>query len=95
MNKAKDLFVQPTAREKYERDLKKDPAALAEWKVAFERAVFDSIAVPLPYSEAGKFTASSPLVYTYNFDLNPGERLVIDVQTDSLMPLIFLDLYKK
>ena len=95
MNKAKDLFVKPTAREKYERDFTGDPAAFAAWKKAFENAIFESVAVSLPYSEAGKFSASSQDIYSYNVALNPGERLRVDLEQDSLNSLVFLDLYRQ
>ena len=95
MTKVKDVFTNPTAREKYERDLEQDPVAVAQWKEAFENALFDSIAIALPYSEAGKFSPTAPDVYSYNFSLNPGERLKVAVDTDSLNTLIFLDLYRQ
>lgn len=95
VNKVKDVFNQPTAREKYERDIEKDPAAFAQWKNVFENALFDSVAVTLPYSEAGKFSHVIPKIYTYTFSLNPGERLRMEVNTDSLNSLVFLDLYRQ
>ncbi len=95
VNKAKDFFDSPTAREKYKRDFVQDTAAYSGWEKAFENALFDSIAVPLPYSEAGNFSASSPEVYGYNIALNPGERLKVEVETDTLNPLVFLDLYRQ
>ena len=95
MTKVKDVFTKPTAREKYERDLEQDPVALTQWKEAFENALFDSVAIALPYAEAGKFSPASPEVYSYNFSLNPGERLRVEVDTDSLNTLVFLDLYRQ
>src|SRR5690606_9191295 len=83
MTKVKDVFTKPTARHKYERDLEQDPVALTQWKEAFENALFDSVAIALPYAEAGKFSPASPEVYSYNFSLNPGERLRVEVDTDS------------
>ena len=95
VNKAKDIFIKPTAREKYEREFSKDPAAFAQWKTSFENALFDSIAVPLPYSEAGKFSVTASEIYSYNLSLNPGERLKVEVETDSAPSLVFLDLYRQ
>ncbi len=95
MNNAKDLFIKPTAKEIYERDFAQDPVALADWKIASEKALFDSIAISLPYSEAGNFSATTSEVYTYNISLNPGERLRVDVNMDSLNSLVFLDLYQQ
>jgi murein DD-endopeptidase MepM/ murein hydrolase activator NlpD len=95
MNKAKDLFSKPTAREQYARNFKNDPAAYARWENSFENALFDSITVTPPYFEAGKFTATGDQIYTYNISLNPGESLRAEVQTDSLKPLVFIDLYRQ
>ncbi|WP_423820070.1 M23 family metallopeptidase [Salinimicrobium sp. TIG7-5_MAKvit] len=95
MNKARDFFTTPTAREQYERDFDSDPAAYVQWKKTFENALFDSITVTPPYFEAGKFTAPQNHIYTYNISLNPGERLRTQVQTDSLNPLVFIDLYRQ
>lgn len=95
MTRVKDVFDKPTAREKYERGLEQDPVALMEWKKAFENAIFDSIAIDLPYAEAGKFSPASPEVYSYNITLNPGERLGVEVDTDTLKTFVFLDLYRQ
>lgn len=95
VNKVKDIFDKPTAREKYERDFEKDPVVFEDWKKAFENALFESVAVELPYSEAGKFSHDYSKVFSYNLTLNPGERLQVMVETDSLNTLIFLDLYRQ
>lgn len=95
ITKVKDVFTSPTAREKYERDLEQDPVALAQWKEVFENALFDSIAIALPYAEAGRFSPTQQEVYSYNFSLNMGERLQVKVNLDSLNTLVFLDLYRQ
>lgn len=93
--RVKDVFVEPTAREKYEREHNQDPTALANWKEAFSMALLDSLTVTLPYAEAGTFSPASLEVYSYNFSLNPGERLRVEVETDSLNTMVFLDLYQQ
>ncbi|WP_051286235.1 M23 family metallopeptidase [Salinimicrobium terrae] len=95
VNRVKDLFVKPTTREKYEKDYSHEPAAYAQWQRTFQNALLDSVAVQLPYSEAGKFTASGFQVFGYNVALTPGERLRIDVETDSLNIPVFVDLYQQ
>ncbi|WP_235942562.1 M23 family metallopeptidase [Salinimicrobium oceani] len=95
MKKVQGLFEKPSAREKYVQQFDQDPHDLALWKKAFENAIFDSITVPLPYSEAGTFSPGSFPVYSYNFELAPGERLEALVATDSLPSLVFLDLYQQ
>lgn len=95
VKKVKDIFDKPTAREKYDRDFEKDSLSYSRWKKAFENALFDSVAISLPYTEAGRFSPDFLEVYTYNFSVNPGERLQVSVDTDSLNTLIFLDLYRQ
>ena len=95
ITRVKDVFTQPTAREKYERDLEQDPVVISLWKETFENALFDSVAIALPYAEAGQFSQVSPEVYSYNFALNPGERLKVEIDTDTLNTLVFLDLYRQ
>lgn len=95
MNNVKDIFDKPSAREKYERDVQKDPLVFDQWKKAFEKALSDSVAISLPYAEGGRFSPAYPEVYVYNISLNPGEVLEVSVDKDSLNALVFLDLYRQ
>ena len=95
LTRVKEVFTQPSAREQYERDLENNSIAVSQWKKIYQDAVFDSIAVELPYSEAGKFSPQLPKVYAYNFALDPGERLKMEVKTDTTAPLVFIDLYRQ
>lgn len=91
----KEIFDKPTARERYERDFENDSPEYSQWESSYRNALLDSIAIQLPYTEAGKFFPSTAQVYTYDFSLSPGERLKVTIETDLDDPLLFIDLFRK
>lgn len=91
----KDIFDKPTARERYERDFDHDSFKYNQWESGFRNALLDSIAIQLPYTEAGKFFPSTVQIYTYDFSLSPGERLKVKIETDLDDPLLFIDLFRR
>lgn len=95
LNTVTDLVTNPSAREKYQREFEENDPALAIWQQEFDQAVTDSITVTLPYSETGSFSSGTFPVYSYEIDLDQGERLQVEVKKDSLNSLVFLDLFKK
>ena len=95
INKAKDLITKPSAREVYARELKEAPDLYTLWEDEAADALFDSIAVNLPYAEKGFFSPRTFPVYSYEIALNPGERFRVEVDTDSLETRIFIDLYQQ
>ncbi|WGF93275.1 M23 family metallopeptidase [Aequorivita marisscotiae] len=94
VRKAADVFVQPTAREVYERNFSKNDSLLVNWNKAFERAKQDSIQITLPYSESGVFSKENFNVYSYNIQLKEGERIVVDVEKQADSALVFVDLFQ-
>lgn len=95
VNKVRDIVTNPSAKEIYERELKDTPEMYALWEEQAAEALFDSVTVNLPYAEKGIFAPRTFPVYSYNVTLNPGERLQVAVETDSLETLVFIDLYKQ
>ena len=94
INKAADILSKPTAKEIYLRDL--ESSQLVElWEEQGRLALHDSLSVPLPYSEAGKLLPKTFPVYSYNLALNPGQKLVVEVEKDSAETLVFIDLFKQ
>ena len=94
INRAADIFVKPTAKEIYLRDLQ-SPQLQELWEEQAELALQDSVLISLPYTEKGKFLPKTFPVYSYELALNAGEKLLVEVETDSLETLVFLDLYKQ
>jgi len=90
-----DVITQPTAREVYARNFDTDSLPYLNWNRAFARALQDSLEVELPYAEQGVFNADNLPVYAYNLKLELGRNYHFQIQTDSLNPLVFIDLYEK
>lgn len=95
INKAKDLITNPTAKEIYSREFKEAQDLFALWENEAADALFDSVAVNLPYAEKGIFSPRTFSVYSYEVALNPGEKLKVEVDTDSSETLIFIDFYRQ
>lgn len=94
IQKAADVITQPTAREVYERNFKKDDSLLLRWNRAFENAKNDSLQVILPYSESGIFSGQNFPVYSYNVQLKVGERIMVEVDKQFDSSLVFIDLFR-
>lgn len=95
INKVRDIVTNPSAKELYEREWKESPEVYAMWEQQAANALFDSVAVNLPYAEKGVYTPHTFPVYSYNITLNPGERLQVEVDTDSVSTLVFMDLFRQ
>ena len=80
ISKATDIFVKPTAKEIYLRELK-SPQLLELWEEQADLALLDSVSVNTPYSEAGRFFPKTFPVYSYEVALNPGEKLQVEVDS--------------
>ncbi len=93
VRKAADVVVQPTAREVYERNYKKDDSLLLQWKDAFEKAKEDKVQITLPYSESGIFSEENFNVYSYNIQLKEGERIVVQVEKQLDSASVFIDFF--
>ncbi|MCM4160550.1 M23 family metallopeptidase [Antarcticibacterium flavum] len=93
LNRAKDLVTNPTARERYQRDFNISSDLFQIWEEQARLALSDSIQIELPYLQTGRFLPKSFQVYSYNVQLNPGERIDIAVEPDSASSLVFIDLF--
>lgn len=94
LNKASDLISNPSAKEQYQRDYNVSNELFRLWEDQVDVALRDSIFISLPYLEEGKFQPRSFPVYSYNIPLNPGEELEVQVETDSINKLVFIELYR-
>src|SRR5690606_36629102 len=95
VQKAADVVIQPTAREVYERNFKKDDSLLLLWKNAFKISKKDILQITLPYSESGIFSEENFNVYSYNLQLKEGERLVVEVEQQPDSASVFIDLFQQ
>lgn len=90
-----DIVTNPSAKERYERQFQENPSIFELWTTLAEKALLDKVSVSLPYSEAGVFFPKSFPVHSYQVTLNSGENLKVEIETDSLGTLVFLDLFKQ
>ncbi|UJH89965.1 hypothetical protein LZ575_13485 [Antarcticibacterium sp. 1MA-6-2] len=95
LNKAKDLVSNPTAKEKYQRDFKISDELFQLWEEQVQLALNDSVEIELPYVLAGHFFPKNFQIYSYDVNLSAGEKLELEVESDSLNPLVFIDLYER
>ena len=95
LKKATDFITQPTAREVYARDFDSDSLPYLNWKRAFNRAFQDRLEITTPYLEQGILKPEVLPVYAYDLELERGRDYAFRMETDSLKPLVFIDLYQK
>lgn len=96
----RDAMRDKNPYEKYIRALESshlDKTLMAQlWVRAGERALKDSIVVPLPYSESGYFRAAEPDARSYTFVAREGQVLTINGAIQSRdQSKIFLELFSR
>lgn len=95
VQKVTDVVTQPTAREVYDRNFKNKDSLLLQWKEAFNKAQQDSIIVTLPYAESGVFSENAFNVYSYDVQLQEGEKLIVSVEKQPDSTQIFIEVFQK
>lgn len=95
VNKVTDFITNPSAKELYKREFKETPERYAIWEEQSQKALFDSVAVSLPYSETGVFRSGDLATHSYDLALNPGEKFQVALTTQDTNTRVFLDLYRK
>ncbi len=94
LNKATDLITNPTAKERYKRDLSISEELFQIWEDQLELALGDSIKIETPFLQAGHFKPRSFPVYSFNLELRTGEKLDVVVDLDSTSQRVFMELYQ-
>lgn len=94
VRKLTDSISNATAREIYQRELKSEPQLLQQWNSNYTSALRDSLEIVLPYGEKGSFTRAENVAHSYDFSLTPGRKLIVEIQSDSVTQLTFLDLFQ-
>ncbi len=95
INKAADFITKPAPKDVYKRQFKEALQLYSLWEDQGQKALTDSVRISAPYAESGKFSPQSFPVYSYDIALNPGEEIVLDIMTDSIKTLVFIDLYRQ
>ena len=94
LNKATDLITNPTAKERYKKDLKVSDELYQIWEDQLSLALTDSVKIETPFLQAGIFKPRSFPVYSYNLDLKTGEKVDVIVEVDSTSQLVFIELFQ-
>ncbi len=94
LNKATDFITNPSAKEIYKRDYNISDQLFSLWEEQIKIGLQDSLKIELPYAESGKFMPRSFPVYAYEMNLNPGEVFNLEIFTDSVNDLVFIDFYR-
>lgn len=95
LNKASDLISNPSAKERYQRDHKISDELFRIWEEQVQLALNDSVQIELPYLQAGQFWPRNFQIYSYNIDLSIGEKIELEVESDSVNHLVFIEIYKR
>lgn len=94
ITKVTDAITNPSAREMYAREFKKQPTVIGQWEAAYISAQQDSLTINLPYGEKGAFNPYRPLAYSYNVNMQEGEVLVAATALDSVQQRVFTDVFE-
>ena len=94
LNKATDFITNPSAKEIYKRDYHISDQLFSLWEEQHKIGLQDSLKIELPYAENGQFMPRSFPVYAYEINLNSGEIFNLEVFTDSVNALVFIDFYR-
>jgi peptidoglycan LD-endopeptidase LytH len=96
LTKVADAITSPSAREVYAREFKGNKPVFDVWESAYRDAVnHDSLVVTVPYGEKGTFYPYTNHVYAYSINLKEGQVLNASVANDSLIPRVFIEVYRK
>ncbi|MCU0355378.1 MAG: M23 family metallopeptidase [Cytophagales bacterium] len=94
----RDVFRKQTAYEKYQQALKDtrlDQTALGrDWLLAGQRALRDSVLMPVPFRETAYFAADKPTAYGFRFHARRGERISVQLTVQAAQPVrMFVDVF--
>ncbi len=92
LNKATDLITNPTAKERYKRDLKISDELFLIWENQGNLALQDSVKIKTPYFQEGHFKPKTFPFLSFDLELTVGEKMDITVEADSTFTLLFIDL---
>ncbi|BAO54732.1 M23 family metallopeptidase [Nonlabens marinus] len=88
-----DFIVKPSARQVYERELKKTPQDLEQWKSLKQLALKDSITTSESYSEFVQTRIESPFAAGYWVNVAQGESVFATIAIDTIKPSWILEAY--
>ncbi|SDB54580.1 Murein DD-endopeptidase MepM and murein hydrolase activator NlpD, contain LysM domain [Flavobacteriaceae bacterium MAR_2010_188] len=93
VQKVTDIVIQPTEREKYARNFGENDSLYIGWTSEFEIRKGDSLSIDLPYAGQGTFSSYRNEVLSYDFQLQEGERLVLELDRVPDSSKVFVNIY--
>lgn len=94
LQKVTDIVVQPTARERYQRNFMDGDTLFESWNRSMKQARVNKLRVPLPFTMSGTFEPNDKDALGYELTLKRGEVLHIDVLQVVDSALVFIDLFE-
>ncbi len=91
---AADSILKPSAREIYARDFKTNPK-FDVWENVFKQAQEDSLSIPHPFVLEGRFHPENLFAYSYDLELEKGDRLHVDLVLPADSSKVFVDIFQK
>lgn len=87
--------INPTDREKYERDFKGPDSLMTMWKQSYERALEDqSLPVELPLVVTARLHEFTHMAFGYQFLVNSGQELVVELDRQGDTTQFFVELFR-
>lgn len=93
LQKISDSVLQPTARERYQRDFKDADSLFKNWKNAVNIAKQNKLTIGLPFTITGTFHENTSQALGYEINLERGEVLTIDMLQEVDSSQIFIDIF--
>jgi murein DD-endopeptidase MepM/ murein hydrolase activator NlpD len=94
----RESFDPPTAHERYAASLRQaglDSTALGrDWLAAAQRSLERAPQMPLPFREAGYFSAGAAAAVAYRIAVRGGQRLVVEIETQGQPLRLFVDVFR-
>ena len=82
-------------REAYVRKFYSEKSPFVYWNAAYERALKDSLQIPLPYELNGRFHSPEFYAFGYEFSLEKGRNLFIENRLDLAYGKVFVEIFQK
>ena len=93
--KIKEILDINSPRQEYANTVKDinvfDSTMIYKWEASWDSALFQTVAIDIPYKETGYFAAKSPKATAFKFNLDRGEIIIIEIESKEKL---FAELYK-
>ncbi len=85
-------LVNPTVRQRYEKNFEGPDSLLTKWKNAYLLAQRNPLQISLPFSFSAQLTGQQAL--NYSFTMQEGQQLIVELQNPGDSAQLFVELFK-